>query len=114
MDIGATLVDYAGAPMAPEFRGLSLRPVIEGHAGGRRDYVLSQFGNHSCVISDHLKIEFSEDGEVCVAFDRLDDPDEQMDISGEPSYQSDIETARQWLERTTSDAPVRPDSVTVE
>jgi choline-sulfatase len=113
MDIGATLADYAGVTLAPEFRGRSVRPVIEGRTSVHRDYILSQFGGSSCVVSDRLKVEFAEDGEVCMAFDRLTDTGEQVDISGESSYQADIEAARWWLNHTISDGPVHPDAVIV-
>lgn len=114
IDIGATIADYADAALDAGFRGRSLRPVIEDRVQVHRRHVLSQFGGQSCIISERLKVEFDSDGTACLAFDRLDDPDEQMDVSAESSYQADIEAARRCLNDAVSQAPAQPDAVTLE
>jgi choline-sulfatase len=89
MDVGATLMDYAAAVIPPSFMGQSVRPVVEGQAPSLRTSVLSEF-KHERMLADHAwKIVLDASGEPVLLFNRLNDPDELVNLLDDFAY-SDV------------------------
>jgi arylsulfatase len=86
MDVGATIADYAGAVLPSDSFARSFRDVIEGGRTAHRDYAVSEFDGHTCVVAEELKVEFDRARQPVLAFDRILDPDETTDVSRLPSY----------------------------
>jgi arylsulfatase A-like enzyme len=89
MDVGATLMDYAAAVIPSSFMGQSVRPVVEGRASSLRTSVLSEF-KHERMLADHAwKIVLDASGEPVLLFNRLNDPDELVNLLDDFAY-SDV------------------------
>jgi arylsulfatase A-like enzyme len=86
MDVGATILDFAGTEVARGMRSRSLGHVIESHSGEHRSIALSEFRNHVCVVNESYKAEFGEDGGPTLLFDRRADPQEQLNLAGDGRY----------------------------
>lgn len=99
MDVGATLVDYAEAEQPMPTQACSLRPLIENRTSVHRQFAVSEFAAHTCVVGPRLKVEFDPLLELILAFDRNADPEEQRDISRDPAYQEEIAAVSGWLAR---------------
>ncbi|MGQ0485316.1 MAG: sulfatase family protein [Hyphomicrobiales bacterium] len=85
MDVGATLVDYAGSrPPTPLAR--SLRPLIREGATQHRSTAVSEFAGHTCLITREMKVEFDARFAPVLAFDRFTDHQEQNDVSNDANY----------------------------
>jgi choline-sulfatase len=112
MDIGATMTEYAGARLPGPSQARSLRALIEGRAPSHRDFAVSEFAGHGCVIGSRLKVEFDPQMNATLAIDRIEDSDERTDVSREPGYQTEIAALARWLGEFRSAAP--PRSVTLE
>ena len=66
---------------------------------------VSEFGGHSCVITQEIKVEFDPALNPLLAFDRLADPQEQKDVSQDPLYQRPIAELRLRLEAFRAATP---------
>lgn len=97
MDLGATLVDYAGGVLAPVSRACSLRRLMENRSADHRQFAVSEFDAHTCVVGPAIKVEFDPQFEATLAFDRKADPEEHRDISGDARYQPGIAALKDWL-----------------
>jgi arylsulfatase len=105
MDIGATLVDYAGAQQPPASQARSLRPFLEGRAAAHRSIAVSEFAGHTCVITPEIKVEFDSRSVPVLAFDRVIDLHEQHDISAQADHQRGISALTTWLGAFRSATP---------
>ena len=86
MDVGATIVDYAGGSLAAASQARSLRPLIEGRATAHREFAVSEFLDHTAIIDQRWKIEFGPDGQPTLLFDRASDPLEQLNLVDDSRY----------------------------
>ncbi len=77
MDVGATLVDYAGGTLPGSSHARSLRPLIEGRATAHREFAVSEFLGHTAIVDQRWKIEFDPSDDPTLLFDRANDPLEQ-------------------------------------
>lgn len=108
MDVGATLADYAGAPHWSHRDARSLRGLIENRTTHHRDYVVSQFQSHTCIITPKLKIELDEANTPVLAFDRSVDPLESRNIVASPSYSESITAiTAMWQADSAPQIPVQ-------
>lgn len=80
MDVGATLVDYAGGQLAETSRARSLRPLIEGEVSRHREFAVSEFAGHTAMLDEQWKIEFTPEGQPALLLDRRNDPLEQINL----------------------------------
>jgi arylsulfatase A-like enzyme len=94
MDVGATLADYAGAGQSNLTRARSLRPMMERRVSSHRQFAVSEFAGHTCVVDDLLKVEFDPSLQPVLAFDREADPEEQANVVRNALYQSQIAARR--------------------
>jgi arylsulfatase len=95
MDVGATLIDYAQAGGSTNAAfGVSLKPIVDGRDFVPHSFVRSEFAGHCCIVTTALKVEFTPLGEVALAFDRILDPEESVDVSKDPKFEQALRTAR--------------------
>jgi arylsulfatase len=90
MDVGATLVDYAGGSLAGPSRARSLRPLIEGRAETHREFAVSEFLGHTAIVDARWKIEFGPDHRPTLLLDRAIDPLEQINLVEDSRYTSTV------------------------
>ena len=86
MDVGATLVDYAGGTLAATSQARSLRPLVEGETSVHREFAVSEFSDHAAMIDGQWKIEFAPDDRPTLLFDRTRDPLEQVNLADDSGY----------------------------
>jgi choline-sulfatase len=86
MDVGATLVDYAGGRLAAQSQARSLRPLVESGTTAHRDFAVSEFLDHTAIVDHYWKIEFGPDGRPTLLFDRDGDPLEQVSLVDDSRY----------------------------
>jgi arylsulfatase A-like enzyme len=84
IDVGATILDYAGCPPLALSNGKSLKPIVSGEATGHREFVLSEFKRSTMVSDGRWKAEFDPQGEVQLLFDTMSDPMELHNLAGSP------------------------------
>lgn len=107
MDVGATIVDYAGGQLAESSQARSLRSLIEGRATAHRELAVSEFLGHTAILDQRWKIEFDPDGRPTLLFDRVEDPLEQENLVDDPRYVQTIDHLNDFLAafRATTPAP---------
>jgi arylsulfatase len=86
MDVGATLVDYAGGRLASQSQARSLRPLIEGGSTQHRELAVTEFLGHTAMMNSSWKIEFGPDDHPTLLFDRASDPLEQVNLVDDSRY----------------------------
>lgn len=86
MDVGATIADYASAALPAESFARSFRDVVEGRSSSHREFAISEFDGHICIVTAELKVEFDRARQPVLAFDRLCDPNETTDVSKLANY----------------------------
>lgn len=106
MDVGATLASYAEAQTPKSSQARSLRILMELQSSTHRSMAVSEFGGHTCVITKELKMEFDPLLNPVLAFDRIADPQEQNDVSGDSYFQQAMVTLRTWLDSFRASTPV--------
>jgi choline-sulfatase len=104
MDVGATVLDYAGiAPLASS-AGRSLRPAIEG-GSAHRDFIVSEFGGFVCAVSDTLKVEFAADLEPVFAAVRSGDMGPERNVCADPAYSAGIAQLQAAVAQRRTETP---------
>lgn len=100
MDVGATILDYAGCPPLTGSAALSLRPVLDGQVTIHRSIVLAEYAHHAMVADGRYKVEFGPDGLETLLFDQQLDWVEEKNLVGTPASREPVERLRQaWLDR---------------
>jgi arylsulfatase A-like enzyme len=107
MDVGATIVDYAGAALPRLSNARSLRPVLEGRKTEHRDFVVSEFEEHYILVTTKWKIELNARVHPVLLFDRQNDPDERNDLSREPDMKTVCAELAELLEAFLARTPPR-------
>lgn len=101
IDLGATILDYAGIQVDSGFRGVSLRPFIEGQPGATHDPVPTfWYGSFSMIDSDLKRTTIYNDGSYEMydiandpwGFDNIADSDPDFNAKRDLA----IETAYDW------------------
>ncbi|MEO8502456.1 MAG: sulfatase-like hydrolase/transferase [Acidobacteriota bacterium] len=90
MDVGATIVDYAGGNNPPTSFARSLRPLVEGQTATHRSYAVSEFLGHTAMIDRRWKVEFDPDNRPVLLFDRLVDSLEQTNLVDDPLHSATL------------------------
>jgi len=84
IDLGPTLVDFAGGEITYEQFGRSLRPVLDDPQAQHRREVLSEFRGEVMMMDHRWKMVVNTSGEPYLFFDLQNDPDECRNLSGSP------------------------------
>jgi arylsulfatase A-like enzyme len=99
IDIGATVLDYAGAESTPGQEARSLRPVLEESIQEHRDFQISDLGDWRLATNGRFKIVRDSTGEH--VFDLLVDPEETLDLAPcQPEVDPVIPRLREHLEES--------------
>jgi choline-sulfatase len=106
MDIGATIVDFAGAKLPPRSNALSLRPLLESATRDIRQFAISEYQQHYVMVTSQWKIEFNKHLRPLLLFDRKNDPKEMTDLSENGSMKSIIAETQQCLQDFLSKTPL--------
>ena len=111
IDIGPTLVEFAGGELEHHQFGKSLGPVLTNPEATQRDFAISEIQGEIMLLNREWKIALNADGEVYLLFDVQNDPDEIHNLTGKPEV-ADVETALrlqvlEWLVQTQLKKPFR-------
>ncbi len=97
MDVGATVVDYAGGSLSGSSQARSLRPLIEGAATAHREFAVCEFLGHTAILDPCWKLEFGLDDQPALLFDRASDPLEQVNLVDDSQYAGTVDEIRHCL-----------------
>ncbi|MCW2798324.1 sulfatase-like hydrolase/transferase [Nocardioides sp.] len=90
MDLGATLLELAGAePMEGSF-ARSLVPVLEDPLRGHREAALSELSGEVMLATTEWKMALNKQGEIYLLFDLVNDPHETRNLAALPEVR-DVE-----------------------
>jgi arylsulfatase A-like enzyme len=101
-DIAPTILDYAGVQKPPQMQTRSLRPILEGR-GEPRESILSEFATKDkarkgkCLRTDRYKYVFWGRDEVAEFYDLQEDPEELVNLVGDPGHRDEIERHKELL-----------------
>ena len=108
MDVGATIVDYAGGSLVGASHAKSLRPLIEGTATAHREFAVSEFLAYTAIVDHRWKIEFGPDDRPSLLFDRTSDPLEQVNLVDDSRYAGTTAALKDRLTAFRAAAPAPP------
>lgn len=108
MDVGATIVDYAGGSLPGLSHARSLRPLIEGEAATQREFAVSEFLGHTAIVDHQWKIEFGPDDRPVLLLDRASDPLEQVNLVEDSRYAGTMAELRERLTAFRAATPAPP------
>ena len=95
IDVGATLLDYAGAEAMPHQEACSLRPLFEGELTRHRDFQISDLGEWRLVSNGRFKFVSDSDGEHL--FDLEEDSQEMVNLIGCSEHETVTRELRERL-----------------
>lgn len=91
VDVYPTLCELAGLPLPDHLAGTSLVPQIMDPDSPGKEAALSRFHNGDSYRTDRYRYtEWTEDDGTVYArmlYDHLEDPDENLNLAGQPAYQ---------------------------
>jgi arylsulfatase A-like enzyme len=105
MDVGATLVDYVGEARPKMSNARSLKPVLDGKADVHRGFAVSEFEEHHILVTPRWKAEFNKRGKTTLLIDRVNDPQEQEDLSRDRERRPAAAALARMLEKFLSETP---------
>ncbi len=109
LDVGPTLAELAGTPLAYEQFGRSLVPVLHGGRQSHRADALSEIDGEVMLLTETWKIALNADGHAYLMFDVAQDPLEQRNLAGLPEWRDAEEQLRlRVLERLVRAATPGP------
>ena len=106
LDVLPTLCDYAGIPRHPDFRGRSVKTIIDHPNVPWRDYVVTELADDSRTPSRKGRMLRSGQYKYTVyshgarneqLFDLIHDPGETQNLAYEPALQAIVKQHREWL-----------------
>ena len=86
MDVGATLVDLAGARLPKRSRARSVLPVLAEASVVVRDVALVELRREAMAASPDWKLAVNAAGRPYLLFDLRNDPAETRNLAGLPDY----------------------------
>ncbi len=72
IDVGATLLDYAGGSMLSPSHGLSLRGLVDDPGAPGRPFVVSEFARDRMIMDRHHKLVVNRDDQPAWLIERTD------------------------------------------
>lgn len=115
VDIVPTACDFAGIKSPKHMRGISLKPLLEGNAATKRDFVVTELpGNRARMLrtNDYKYVTYAGDA-VDMLFHMKSDPGETRNLAPDPAYAtilSDLKKALIAWEKTLDIAPQLPNA----
>ena len=113
VDIYPTLTELAGLPTPKSVSGKSLVPILSDTTKSIRDSALSQFQNgYSIRTMRYRYTHWGDDGSLGnELYDHRSDPDELVNLAGDPDYASVVTDMSQKLKHRISEANIPPAGV---
>jgi arylsulfatase len=102
MDLGATLVELAGAHPVSGSWALSLVPVLDDPSRSHRAVALSELRREQMVATDAWKLALNRTGDVYMLHDLHADPRETRNIAALPDYGQIESDLRRHLDETVA------------
>jgi arylsulfatase len=100
MDIGATLLDLAGAEPVKGSFAKSLVPVLDDPSLPHREAALSELSGEVMLATSEWKVALNSNGKIYLLFDLVNDPHEQVNLAGRPEVEAVAQDLRKLaLER---------------
>jgi choline-sulfatase len=90
MDVGATLVELAGAEPVEGSYARSLVPLVDDPAAPHRDCALSEWKGEVMLATSDWKMVLNPQGEIYLLFDLVNDPHETRNLAARPEV-ADVE-----------------------
>ncbi|RKU28668.1 hypothetical protein C6497_07865 [Candidatus Poribacteria bacterium] len=84
IDIGPTLVEYAGGHIQHQQFGKSLSPIINDNEIVHREYAISEISREIMLLNQEWKIALNTDKTPYLLFNIHDDPNEINNLAGKP------------------------------
>jgi arylsulfatase A-like enzyme len=104
MDLGATLVELAGARRVRGSAARSVVPVLEDPSRSHREVALSELRREVMVATADWKLALNRDGDVYLLYDLRADPCERRNLAALPDYEEIEHDLRRHLHRTVEAA----------
>lgn len=98
IDLGPTLLDYAGVEPDTRMDGRTMRPVLEGDPASPHDAVFSSFKNRRMIRTARWKLVRYEGEPLGELYDLAADPDELINRWDDPTARPTRETLEQRLD----------------
>lgn len=86
MDVGATLLDYAGGEEDPISSARSVRTIVEDGSEQIREAVVAELKQAIMILTHEWKMVINGHGETSLLYDRQQDPLEQTNLAGHEHY----------------------------
>jgi arylsulfatase len=90
MDVGPTMVEWAGGELSHQQFGKSLCPTLADPAKEHRSEAISEYGGEVMVLNRQWKAVLNRQGQVYLLFDVAEDPNEVNNLAGQPEF-GDVE-----------------------
>ena len=87
MDVGATLLELAGAEPVQGSYAQSLVPVLEDPSRPHREAALSELSGEVMLATSEWKVALNRNGRIYLLFDLVNDPHEQRNLAGRPEVE---------------------------
>ncbi|MCG9128031.1 sulfatase-like hydrolase/transferase [Candidatus Poribacteria bacterium] len=84
IDIGPTLVDYAGGQLHHKQFAKSLSPILNDSEVSHREYAISEISQEIMLLNQEWKIALNKDRIPYLLFNTQDDPNETNNLAGNP------------------------------
>ena len=101
-DLAPTILDYAGLARPAQMPTRSLRPLVEG-TGQAGDSILCEYESNDrsrrgkCVRTGRYKYIFWGGGCEAEFYDLQEDPNEQVNLAGDPAYRGELKAHQELL-----------------
>ena len=118
VDFHPTLSELAGLPTPDKIAGVSMVPVLEDPAARVRDSALTQLksGNGHTIRTERYRYtRWEEGGEGMIElYDWQSDPDEMVNLAGNPEYKQVIATMDAIWQQRVKAAAIPPEGVEIK
>jgi len=103
IDAGATCCDWAGAPIPHQQFARSTAPILRGETTQTREYAVSELSGELMIQTEAWKLAINADGEPYLLFDRIQDPEERINLVNTPkTAEIQVELQLRLLEHMTT------------
>jgi arylsulfatase A-like enzyme len=103
-DIFPTLCELAGLPVPPSVQGKSFTSLLDHPEKPFREVAYSRFGPGDAVISKHFNYTNYQNGRSEMLYDLENDPQENINIAGDPAHADTLATMRALLRHRQTEA----------
>ena len=104
MDLGATLVELAGAKQLRRSLARSVLPVLRGPSRSHREAALSEMRREHMIATPDWKLAVNRDGEPYLLFDLRSDPTETHNLAALPEHAETERELKRLLDATVTAA----------